>query len=160
MFSKAKDGVVDRLNTILTNELTAINQYFVQAEMCRNWGFERLYSKLRALSIDEMKDAEHLIQHVLYLEGTPNMQRLGQVMVGESVKEDLDLNLASEVDAVETLREAIAHCAQQGDYTTRGILEDMVRSEEEHVDWLETQLETVNQIGMELYLNQHMKGDD
>ena len=156
---KAKDGVVDRLNTILTNELTAINQYFVQAEMCRNWGFERLHSKIYALSIDEMKDAQHLIQHILYLEGMPNLQRLGQVMVGESVREDLDLDLAAEVDAVETLREAITHCASVGDYTTRNILEQMVRSEEEHIDWIETQIETINQVGMEIYLNQQIKDD-
>ena len=157
---KAKDGVVDRLNSILTNELTAINQYFVQAEMCRNWGFERLYGKIRALSIDEMKDAEHLVQHILYLEGVPNMQRLGQVMVGESVRECLDLDLASEVDAVETLRGAIAHCAQVGDFTTRNILEVMLRSEEEHVDWLETQLETISQVGLEIYLNQQIRNGD
>ena len=156
---KAKDGVVDRLNTILTNELTAINQYFVQAEMCRNWGFERLHHKIYELSIDEMKDAKHLIQHILYLEGVPNLQRLGQVMVGESVTEDFDLNLAAEVAAVETLREAITHCASVGDYTTRSILEQMVRSEEEHIDWIETQIETINQVGVEIYLNQQIRED-
>ena len=86
---KAKDGIVDRLNNILTNELTAINLYFVQSEMCHNWGFDRLHSKLRTLSIDEMKDAQRLIQHILYLKGMPNMQRLGQVMVGESVRRTL-----------------------------------------------------------------------
>ena len=157
---KAKDGIVDRLNSILTIELTAINQYFVQAEMCRNWGFERLHKKLRDISIDEMKDAEHLIQHILYLEGVPNVQRLGQVMVGESVREHLDLDLAAELAAVGTLREAINHAAQVDDYTTRGILEEMIRSEEEHVDWIETQLETMNQIGVDLYLNQQIKGDE
>ena len=157
---KAKDGIVDRLNSILTIELTAINQYFVQSEMCRNWGFERLYKKLRDISIDEMKDAEHLIAHILYLEGVPNVQRLGQVMVGESVREHLDLDLASEVAAVGTLREAISHAAQVDDYTTRGMLEEMIRSEEEHVDWIETQLETINQIGVDLYLNQQIKHDE
>ena len=157
---KAKDGVVDRLNNILTIELTAINQYFVQAEMCKNWGFERLYSKFREISTDEMKDTEHLIRHILYLEGLPNLQRMNQVMVGESVQEDLELNLQSEQNAVEVVTEAITHCAQVGDYTTRGMLEEMVRSEEEHVDWLETQLETINQIGIELYLNQQIKTDD
>ncbi len=157
---KAKDGVVDRLNNILTIELTAINQYFVQAEMCKNWGFERLYNKFREISTDEMKDTEHLIRHILYLEGLPNLQRMNQVMVGESVQEDLELNLQSEQNAVEVVTEAITHCAQVGDYTTRGMLEEMVRSEEEHVDWLETQLETVNQIGIELYLNQQIKNED
>ncbi len=157
---KAKEGVVDRLNNILTIELTAINQYFVQAEMCKNWGFERLYSKFREISTDEMKDTEHLIRHILYLEGLPNLQRMNQVMVGESVQEDLELDLQSEQNAVEVVTEAITHCAQVGDYTTRGMLEEMVRSEEEHVDWLETQLETINQIGVELYLNQQIKNED
>lgn len=157
---KAKEGVVDRLNNILTIELTAINQYFIQAEMCKNWGFERLYSKFREISTDEMKDTEHLIRHILYLEGLPNLQRMNQVMVGESVQEDLELNLQSEQNAVEVVTEAITHCAQVGDYTTRGMLEEMVRSEEEHVDWLETQLETINQIGIELYLNQQIKNED
>ena len=157
---KAKDGVVDRLNNILTIELTAINQYFVQAEMCKNWGFERLYNKFREISTDEMKDTEHLIRHILYLEGLPNLQRMNQVLVGESVQEDLELDLQSEQNAVEVVTEAITHCAQVGDYTTRGMLEEMVRSEEEHVDWLETQLETINQIGIELYLNQQIKNED
>ena len=157
---KAKEGVVDRLNNILTIELTAINQYFVQAEMCKNWGFDRLYNKFREISTDEMKDTEHLIRHILYLEGLPNLQRMNQVMVGESVQEDLELDLQSEQNAVEVVTEAITHCAQVGDYTTRGMLEEMVRSEEEHVDWLETQLETINQIGIELYLNQQIKNED
>ena len=157
---KAKEGVVDRLNNILTIELTAINQYFVQAEMCKNWGFDRLYNKFREISTDEMKDTEHLIRHILYLEGLPNLQRMNQVMVGESVQEDLELNLQSEQNAVEVVTEAITHCAQVGDYTTRGMLEEMVRSEEEHVDWLETQMETINQIGIELYLNQQIKNED
>ena len=157
---KAKDGVVDRLNNILTIELTAINQYFIQAEMCKNWGFERLYNKFREISTDEMKDSEHLIRHILYLEGLPNLQRMNQVMVGESVQEDLELNLQSEQNAVEVVTEAITHCAQVADYTTRAMLEEMVRSEEEHVDWLETQLETINQIGIELYLNQQIKNED
>ena len=157
---KAKEGVVDRLNNILTIELTAINQYFVQAEMCKNWGFDRLYNKFREISTDEMKDTEHLIRHILYLEGLPNLQRMNQVMMGESVQEDLELDLQSEQNAVEVVTEAITHCAQVGDYTTRGMLEEMVRSEEEHVDWLETQMETINQIGIELYLNQQIKNED
>ena len=107
-----------------------------------------------------MKDAQHLIQHILYLEGVPNLQRLGQVMVGESVREDLDLDLAAEIAAVETLREAITHCASVGDYTTRNILEQMVRSEEEHIDWIETQMETINQVGLEIYLNQQIREGD
>ena len=154
---KAKDGVVERLNNILTIDLTAINQYFVQAEMCRNWGFERTYERFRANSMEEMQDAQHLIEHILYLEGMPNLQRLNQIMVGESVQEDLELDLQAEQAAVEVLNEAIAHCASVGDFTTRGILEQMVRSEEEHIDWLETQLETINIVGIDLYLNQQIR---
>ena len=154
---KAKDGVVERLNNILTIELTAINQYFVQAEMCKNWGFERIYERFRANSLEEMQDAQQLIAHILYLEGVPNLQRLNQIMVGESVREDLELDLQAEQGAVEALTEAIAHCASVTDFTTRGILEQMVRSEEEHVDWIETQLETINIIGIDLYLNQQIR---
>lgn len=157
---KAKEGVVERLNNILTIELTAINQYFVHAEMANNWGFERIGARFRANSLSEMEDAQHLIRHILYLEGVPNMQRLNQIMVGESVPEDLELNLAAEQGAVDALREAIAHCAAVGDFTTRGILEGMVREEEEHVDWLETQLETIRLIGVELYLSQQLRGDE
>ena len=156
---KAKDGVVERLNNLLTIELTAINQYFVQAEMCKNWGFERIYQRFRANSMEEMEDAQHLIAHILYLEGVPNLQRLNQVMVGESVQEDLELDLQAEQGAVEALTEAIAHCTSVGDFTTRSILEGMVRSEEEHVDWIETQLETINIVGIDLYLNQQIRGD-
>jgi bacterioferritin len=153
---QAKPGVLDLLNRILTNELTTINQYFIHAEMCHNWGFERLASKLRELSIDEMKDAQHLIQHILYLEGVPNLQRLGTVRVGENVAEHLQLDVTQEVEAVATFTEAISHCAQVGDYTTRNILEEMVRDEETHLDWLETQLETIRQVGVENYLSQQL----
>ena len=156
---KAKDGVVERLNNILTIELTAINQYFVQSEMCKNWGFHRMAGSLRSNSLEEMKDAQELIQHILYLDGVPNLQRLNQVMVGESVLEDLELDLQAEMGAVSALTEAIAHCAQVQDFTTRGMLEGMVRSEEEHVDWIETQLETIKIIGIDLYLNQQIHED-
>jgi bacterioferritin len=154
---KAKEGVVERLNTILTNELTAINQYFIHAEMCRNWGYERLYEKLRAFSIDEMKDAQRVIEHILYLEGVPNLQRLGTVQVGENTAEHLQLDASQEQEAVVVFGEAITHCAQVGDFTTRGILEEMVRDEEEHLDWLETQAETIRQIGVENYLAQQLR---
>ena len=156
---KAKEGVIERLNDILTIELTVINQYFVQAEMCKNWGFERMYNRFHANSIEEMQDAQRLISHILYLEGMPNLQRLNQIMVGESVLEDLELDLQSEQGAVETLRQTIAHSASVGDYATRNILEQMVLSEEGHVDWIETQLEAINAIGIDLYLTQQIRGD-
>ena len=154
---QAKPGVIDRLNTILTIELTAINQYFVQSEMCRNWGYDRLAEKFRHSSMEEMKDTPGIIGHILYLEGIPNMQRLNQVRVGENVLEHMQLNLALEVEAVEALREAITHCQSVGDYTTRKMFEDMIASEESHIDWIENQLEAINQIGLELYLSQQLK---
>jgi bacterioferritin len=153
---KAKEGVVDLLNQILTVDLTAINQYFIHAEMCRNWGYERLYHKLRDSSITEMKDAQRIIEHILYLEGMPNLQRLGTVRVGENVEEHLQLDLEAERSAVSLFATAIAHCARVEDYTTRIILEEMIRDEEEHVDWLETQLETISQVGLQNYLAQHI----
>ena len=156
---KAKEGVVERLNNILTIELTAINQYFVHSEMASNWGFPGVGNLFRSNSMSEMEDAQHLIRHILYLEGLPNLQRLNQVQVGESIKEDLELNLEAEKGAVEALREAITHCASVGDYTTRSILEGMIREEEEHVDTLETQLEIINHVGIELYLNQQIHSD-
>jgi bacterioferritin len=153
---RAKEGVIDRLNAVLTNELTAINQYFIHAEMCKNWGYDRLHHKLHELSIEEMRDAQELIQHILYLEGIPNLQRLGTVGVGEAVPEDLQLDVDQEHAAITTLTEAISHCAQVGDYTTRGKLEHMVEGEEEQLDWLETQLETIRQVGLENYLSQQI----
>ena len=110
-------------------KLTAINQDFVQAEMCKNRGFNRLYKRFRDVSLEEMEDAQRLIQHNLHLEGVPNLQRLNQVMVGESVLEDLELDLQSEMNAVSALVDAISHCERVQDYTTRGILQEMVSSE-------------------------------
>ena len=154
---KAKEGVVERLNAILTVDLTAINQYFVQAEMARNWGFARVAEKFREFSMGEMRDAQTIVRRILYLDGLPNLQRLGAVKVGESVEEDLQLDLASETEALETITEAVAHCERVGDVGTREMLEDMAREEEEHVDWLETQIETIRQVGVEHYLAQNMR---
>jgi bacterioferritin len=153
---EAKEGVVDRLNQILTIELTAINQYVLHACMFQNWGYQRLYQKIWEIGMDEMKDTRHLVDHILYLEGLPNMQRLDPVQVGENPQENLQLSLQMELHAVETLTEAIAHCAEVGDYTTRNMLEEMVRGEEEHVDWFETQLETIEQVGLPNYLSQQI----
>lgn len=157
---KAKEGVIDRLNKILTVDLTTINQYFVHAKMCENWGYERLHHKVRSRSFDEMKDAEQLIEHILYLEGVPNMQRLGTVHVGETALEQLKTDLKSEQEMVTLLTEAISHCSKVGDYTTRHMLEDMVKDSDAHIDWIETQLETVNQVGLENYLSQQIKKED
>ena len=157
---RGHDEVIELLNDVLTAELTAINQYFVQAEMCKNWGFERLYDALRDLSMEEMKDTQHLVGHILYLEGVPNMQRLNQVLVGENVREHFNLDLQTERAAVDFLREAITHCRNVEDYTTRRMFEEMIASEESHIDWLETQLETMRLVGEELYLNRQIMKPD
>ena len=157
---RAKPGVVELLNQHLTIELTAINQYFLAAKQCDNWGFQRLHERFRQLSFEEMKDTEELVEHILYLEGVPNMQRLNQVRVGESVPEILQAGLELEQGAVEFLRGAIEHCAREGDYTTRAMFEEMIQDEEEHVDWFETQLETIRLVGLERYLSQQIhKGE-
>jgi bacterioferritin len=153
---KAKEGVIDLLNAALTTELTAVNQYFLAAEMCANWGFRRLHERFRRLSMDEMKDTEELIQHILYLEGLPNMQRLNQVRAGETVPELLQAGLDLERGAVNFLVGAIEHCARVGDFTTRAKFEAMIQDEETHVDWFETQFETIRLVGLERYLAQQI----
>ena len=150
------DRVIEALNEVLTAELTAINQYFIHAKMSANWGYERRAEHLRNESIDEMKHAEQLIERILYFEGTPNMQRLFPVQVGESVEEQLRLDLGVEYEAVPRLNHGVALCVEVGDNGTRELLEDILVSEEEHVDWLETQLETIRQIGIENYLAQQL----
>ena len=154
---KAKQGVVNLLNKILTEELTVINQYFLHAKMCDNWGFERLEHKVKERSFGEMKDADKIIEHILYLEGLPNVQRLGTVKIGETVPEQLKSDLVKEKEMVKLLTEGIEHCVKVGDYTTRHMLEDMVADEEEHIDWIETQQETIGQVGLENYLSEQIK---
>ena len=153
---EAKEGVVELLNRALTTELTAINQYFLAAKQCENWGLARLGRVFRTLSLDEMKDTEELIERILYLEGLPNMQRLNPVRVGEAPLEVLEAGLELERGAVEFLRDAIEHCARVGDYTTRAMFEEMIQDEERHVDWFETQLETIRLVGLERYLGQQI----
>jgi len=154
---KAKTGVIDFLNKLLTNELTSINQYFLHTEICEHWGYDRLHHKIREHSNDEMKHAQEVIEHILYLEGLPNLQRLGTISVGETVPEQFQSDLKLEMENVTLLREAIAHCTKEGDFTTRHKLEDMVKSEEEHIDWIETQQETIQQVGIENYLSEQIK---
>ncbi len=156
---KAKKGVVDFLNQILTEELTVINQYFLHAKMCANWGYERLEKKIRERSFGEMKDADKIIEHILYLEGVPNVQRLGTVRIGETVPEQLKSDLKKEQEMVTLLTEAIQHCSKVGDFTTRHLLEDMVADEDEHIDWIETQQETIKQVGLENYLSEQIKNE-
>jgi len=153
---KAKPGVVDALNRILTIELTAVNQYFLQSEMVRDWGYGPLADHLRAISMSEMQDIQELVRHILYLEGLPNLQRIETVRIGENVPEHLELDLACERAAVEALTEGVALCTEVGDYGTRARFEEMVRDEERHIDWLETQLGAIAQVGVERYLAQHL----
>lgn len=148
--------IIELLNDVLTAELTAINQYFVAAKMCENWGYQKLAEHFRAESIDEMKDAEMLIQRILYLEGHPNLQRLGTVMVGESVPEQHRLDLQLERDAITRLNRGVALCSEAGDHGTRELLERILTGEEEHADWIETQLSLINQIGEAHYLAQQV----
>jgi bacterioferritin len=154
---KGDDQVIDLLNEVLTGELTAINQYFVHARMCENWGYQRLWKKVRDESIDEMKHADKLIKRILYLEGLPNLQRLGKISVGQTVPEQLQLDLDMEKDAVARFNRGIALCVEKGDNGSREMLEGMLVSEEEHVDWLEEQLNLVSQLGTEHYLAQQVR---
>jgi len=144
--------VIEALNQILTAELTAINQYFVHAKMCGNWGFQRLAAKKREESIEEMRHADDVIERILFLDGTPNMQRLGPVRVGEDPIEQHQLDLALELEAVKRLNETIALARERGDNGTRELAERILENEEESVDWLEAQLHLVATVGREAYL--------
>ena len=148
--------IIDVLNEVLTGELTAINQYFVHAKMCHNWGYSKLADHIRDESIDEMKHAETLVERVLYFDGVPNLQRLGPLRVGETVEEQFESDLQLEYAAVERLNRAVELCVAKSDNGTREILADMLVSEENHLDWLETQLTTIEQIGLANYLAQQL----
>ena len=150
-------GVVELLNEVLTAELTAINQYFVHAKMQANWGFKRLHDATRDESIDEMRHAESLVERILFLEGVPNLQRLFPLRIGETVPEQLQLDLDLEYEAIRRLNAGIAQCVEASDHTTRALLEGILVSEEEHTDWLETQLEAIRQVGVENYLSEQLK---
>lgn len=148
--------VIDLLNDVLTGELTAINQYFLHAEMCRNWGYMYLYKYIRKESIDEMKHAEWLMERVLYLNGIPNLQKLNKLNIGETVFEQFRSDLALEYEAVDRLANGIKLCGEENDHGSRDLLEKILHSEEEHIDWLEAQIELVKQVGEQNYLAQHI----
>lgn len=154
---RGNDDIIELLNEVLTAELTAVNQYFLDAKMLHNWGYERLGSKFRDDSIDEMKDAEHLIDRILYLDGLPNLQRLGTVRVGQTPPEQLSLALDLEREAIERLNRGIATCVEHADNGSREVLEEVLRGEEEHADWLESQLELIRQVGESHYLAQQIR---
>ncbi len=144
--------IIELLNDVLTAELTAINQYFIHYKMQENWGYQRLASKGKEESFGEMKHAEELIERILYLEGVPNMQRLGPVKVGETVTEQLKAELETEKEAIARLAAGVEQC-RRTDEGTRLLLEEILSDEEDHADWLETQLSVINDIGEGLYLN-------
>lgn len=148
--------VLEVLNDVLTAELTAINQYFVDSKMCANWGFPVMAKHFYDESIDEMKDADRLIERILFLDGVPNLQRLGTVRVGETVPEKLELALTLEREAIARLNAGIATCTAAADNGSRDLLEDILEGEEEHADWLEGQLNALGAVGVENYLAQHL----
>jgi len=153
---KGNPEVIDLLNELLTNELSAINQYFVHAKMCANWGYHRLAKKVRAESIDEMKHADQVIERILFLGGVPNLQRLHKLRIGETVKEQFESDLAVEYAAIAALNQWIAKCRDLGDNGTEDLLTRILVGEEEHTDWLETQLELLDKLGEAHYLSQQL----
>ncbi|MGQ0616315.1 MAG: bacterioferritin [Acidimicrobiia bacterium] len=148
--------VIEMLNEVLTAELTAINQYFIDARMCANWGYDRLAERLYNESIGEMKDAQALIDRILYLDGLPNVQRLGAVRVGENPQEKLELALSLETEAIERLNRAIGLCEAKADAGSRELLTHILEGEEEGADWLETQLHAIGELGAVAYLAEQL----
>ena len=149
---KGDAKVIEYLNKALYNELTAINQYFLHAKMLKNWGFKELAEHEYKESIDEMKHADKLSERILFLDGLPNIQALGKLRIGETPREILECDLALEQEALPPLREAIAYCESVADYVSRQLFVDILDSEEEHIDWLETQLSVIDRIGEPNYL--------
>ena len=154
---KGTRKVLDALNDILTAELTGINQYFVHAKMCRNWGFERLAHEVYEESIGEMKHASELVDRILFLEGVPNLQKLDKIRVGESVPEQFKSDLALEKSAIVRLNKAITLCHTEGDAGSREILEHILTSEEKHLDWVEIQLGLIERLGAAAYLAEQLR---
>ncbi len=153
---KERDQIVEFLNKILTTELTAINQYFIHAKMCENWGYMRLWKKLRAESLDEMNHAEKLIERILYLEGLPNIQRIGKVAVGETVPEQIRLNLDLELSAAQAVNQGIELCSSLSDNGSRELLKELLEGVEQSINWHESQLSLINQVGDANYLAQQI----
>ena len=153
---KGDSKVLEHLNRILTNELTAINQYFLHARMYENWGLNKLNEHEYGESIDEMKHADMLIERILFLDGLPNLQELDKLLIGEHTKEMLECDLKLENTAVPVLREAVDYCESVNDYVSRELFEHILQSEEEHIDWLETQLDLIGKVGLENYQQSRM----
>lgn len=153
-------AVIETLNEVLTAELTAVNQYWIHYRMLDNWGLDRLAHHAREESLDEMKDADRIIERILFLDGVPNMQRLNPVRVGETVPEQLEADLALEVAAVERYNRGIALCREAGDNGTRALFEQHLVSEEDHLDWIEVQIGLIATLGLEGYLAEQIHGED
>lgn len=154
---KGDAKIIKLLNEVLTGELTAINQYFLHARMLADWGYDRLADTVRSESIDEMKHAQEVIDRILFLEGVPNVQRLGSINIGETVPEQYKADLALEHEAIPRLKDGIHLCNELADHATRDLLEKILVDEEGHVDWLETQLSQIDQMGLENYLSAQVK---
>ncbi|MCC6968244.1 MAG: bacterioferritin [Nitrospira sp.] len=148
----AKEKVLDYVGKVLTAELTAVHQYLLHAAMCKNWGYQRLHEHFSHLAQEEVGHSSGLIDHILYLEGAPQVEQVDTVAGGRSVADLLEADLRFELEDAELLREAIAHCSKVGDFTTRHLLEHMIIDTEEHIDWFETQLRTIKQVGLAAYL--------
>lgn len=153
---KGDKAVITHLNKVLTYELTSINQYFLHARMFRNWGLDSLNSRSYKKSIKDMKQADELIERILFLEGLPNLQHLERLRIGEHTEEMLSCDMAFQLDQLSLLREAIAHCESVRDFVSRGLLQSILEYEEEHVDWIETQQHLLKEIGTENYLQSMM----
>lgn len=156
---QGQQQIIDALNRALTIELTAINQYFCQAKMCQNWGFQRLGGKHYEESIGEMRHAEKIIERILFLEGVPEIARYDVIRVGTNVKEQFEHDLALEMNGVKTYNELVNLCIQLKDNGTRELVEPILTESEEHVDWLETQLSLINDVGLQNYLQSQMYGE-
>ncbi len=154
---KAKEGVLDRLNKVLKAELTAVHQYLLHAALCKNWGYGRLHDHFSHLAQEEVAHSSQLMGHILYLDGTPDVAQLEDVASGKAAPELFSADLAFEVEDLGVLRECVAHCDKVGDYTTRHLLEHMLVDTEEHIEWFETQLRTIKQVGADRYLAEQIK---
>ena len=153
---KGDSKVIECLNAVLTGELTAINQYFLHSRMCKDWGYKTLADTIWEESIDEMKHAQKLTDRILFLEGLPNLQKLGKLNIGENVEEQLKADLQLEYENIPNVKKGIAMCLETADHATREILEHILVDEEEHVDWLESQLHMIKEMGIENYLAEKM----
>lgn len=154
---KAKDGIIERLNTVLRAELTAVHQYLLHAALCKHWGYMRLHEHFSHLASEEVSHSSGLMNHILYLNGQPDVSQLDKVAAGKTVEELLAADLAFEVEDLGVLRECVTHSAKVADYTTRHLLEAMTVDTEEHINWFETQLRAIKQVGLDRYLAEQLK---